>query len=192
MQSVCIIKYKCITKLKYWYFFVNTGWTNRITINKIRIKRTVEDSQPYSYLASLMNCMICFVYGLPVVHPNNTPLLIINGVGFLLEVVYIGIFCQYSPYDLCVSPCSSSMVFYSNTLCFDIYINFCLMQFKIFKILALELVIVICVLASVLGGPYTPGVEKIIDHVLGILFIICGILMYGSHAIIIVRYLSLL
>ncbi|KAF3332914.1 bidirectional sugar transporter SWEET5-like protein [Carex littledalei] len=104
-----------------------------------------------------MNCMICFVYGLPVVHPNNTPLLVINGGGFLLEVIYIAIFYKFSPSDL---------------------------RLKIFGILALELAFVICVLASALGGAYTPGGEKGID-VLGIFCIISGILMYGSPVIII-------
>lgn len=159
-----------------------------------------------------MNCMICFAYGLPIGHPSNWRLLIINGGNFLFEVTYICIFYKFSPADLRVSTVSFffwSSILYSvgllltlklknyiivvGVLCqyfiFRYTHNSCLMQDKISRILAGELAYVILVLPLVLYGIcilygiYTPDV-------LGIHCIITGTLMYGSPTIIIVRYFN--
>ncbi|XP_078148638.1 bidirectional sugar transporter SWEET5-like [Carex rostrata] len=112
------------------------------TIYNHWIQRTVKDSKPYSYLAALMNCMICFAYGLPFGHPSNWHLLIINGGSFLFEVTYICIFYKFSPADL---------------------------RDKISRILAGELAYVMLVLPLVLYGIYTPDVLGIHCIITGIL-----------------------
>jgi solute carrier family 50 (sugar transporter) len=68
--------------------------------------KAVEQYSPIPYLATLLNCMMWVVYGLPVVHPNSVLVLTINGTGFLIEALYISIFLVFSPRPLRVGPCS--------------------------------------------------------------------------------------
>ncbi|XP_078148641.1 bidirectional sugar transporter SWEET6b-like [Carex rostrata] len=118
-------------------------------------KGAVDDFSLLSDLFTLLNCMLSIVYALPVVHPNNLPLLTINGVGFLIETIYIGLFLKFSPRHL---------------------------RIKIFRSLALELVFLVGVLFDVLV--YSQGPLKNTD-VLDILCVISGILMYGAPLLII-------
>ncbi|CAH2071006.1 unnamed protein product, partial [Thlaspi arvense] len=62
------------------------------TFVRIVIKKSVEDYSPVPYLATLINCMVWVLYGLPMVHPNSTLVVTINGAGVLIETVFITIF----------------------------------------------------------------------------------------------------
>lgn len=55
----------------------------------------MEQFSPAPYLATLINCMLWVLYGLPVVHPHSTLVMTINGAGTLIEIVYIAVFLVY-------------------------------------------------------------------------------------------------
>ncbi|KAI4303626.1 hypothetical protein MLD38_039234 [Melastoma candidum] len=59
------------------------------TIVRIWKKGSVEQYSAAPYLATLMNCMMWVLYGLPMVNPNSTLIVTINGAGTLIEIVYI-------------------------------------------------------------------------------------------------------
>ncbi|VAI60053.1 unnamed protein product [Triticum turgidum subsp. durum] len=58
--------------------------------------KDVQEFKPDPYLATLMNCLLWFFYGLPIVHPNSTLVLTINGIGLVIEGAYIIIFIIYA------------------------------------------------------------------------------------------------
>lgn len=60
-----------------------------ITILK---KKDVEQFSPIPYLATLLNCLLWVLYGLPIVHPDSTLVLTINGAGVAIQLTYIIIF----------------------------------------------------------------------------------------------------
>ncbi|ERN06624.1 hypothetical protein AMTRI_Chr01g112820 [Amborella trichopoda] len=59
-------------------------------------KRAVEHFSAVPYVATLLNCMMWVLYGLPIVHPNSILVVTINGVGFVLESFYLTMFLIYS------------------------------------------------------------------------------------------------
>ncbi|XP_018475477.1 bidirectional sugar transporter SWEET7 [Raphanus sativus] len=62
------------------------------TFIQIVKKKSTEEYSPIPYLATLINCLVWVLYGLPMVCPNNTPVLTINGTGVIIEVVFITTF----------------------------------------------------------------------------------------------------
>ncbi|XP_043720399.1 bidirectional sugar transporter SWEET4-like isoform X2 [Telopea speciosissima] len=66
------------------------------TFIQIWKKGSVEQFSPAPYLATLLNCMIWLVYGLPLVHPHSMLLITINGSGFLIELTFVLLFLFYS------------------------------------------------------------------------------------------------
>lgn len=48
------------------------------------------------YLATLINCMVWTLYGLPMVHPGSILVVTINGSGTAIECVYIILFFIFS------------------------------------------------------------------------------------------------
>ncbi|KAJ6705391.1 BIDIRECTIONAL SUGAR TRANSPORTER SWEET [Salix purpurea] len=66
------------------------------TFVQIWRKKSVEQFSPAPYLATLINCMVWVLYGLPVVHPNSTLVWTINGTGIAIEMVYLLLFLLYS------------------------------------------------------------------------------------------------
>lgn len=69
---------------------------HRPTFIRIWKKGSVEQYSPTPYLATLINCMVWVLYGLPMVHPHSTLVVTINGTGTLIELVYILLFLFYS------------------------------------------------------------------------------------------------
>jgi solute carrier family 50 protein (sugar transporter) len=59
-------------------------------------KGSAEHYSPAPYLATLLKCMVWTLYGLPMVHPNSTLVLTINGSGTAIELTYIGLFFIFS------------------------------------------------------------------------------------------------
>ncbi|XP_028757759.1 bidirectional sugar transporter SWEET4-like [Neltuma alba] len=59
-------------------------------------KGTVEQYSAMPYLATLVNCMVWTLYGLPMVHPNSLLVVTINGAGCVVELIYVIIFLIYS------------------------------------------------------------------------------------------------
>ena len=48
------------------------------------------------YLATLLNCLLWMLYGLPWVHPHSTLVLTINGAGVVIELIYVVLFLLHS------------------------------------------------------------------------------------------------
>lgn len=69
---------------------------SRPTFIQIWKKKAVEQYSPVPYLATLVNCMMWALYGLPIVHPNSLLVLTINGAGTGIEIVYVIIFLIYT------------------------------------------------------------------------------------------------
>jgi solute carrier family 50 protein (sugar transporter) len=69
----------------------------RPTFWKIYKKKDVEEFKADPYLATLLNCMLWVFYGLPIVHPNSILVVTINGVGLVVEAIYLMIFFIYAP-----------------------------------------------------------------------------------------------
>jgi hypothetical protein len=67
-----------------------------LTFWRICKARDVEEFKPDPYLATLLNCMLWVFYGIPVVHPNSILVVTINGVGLVIEAIYLTIFFLYS------------------------------------------------------------------------------------------------
>ncbi|KAI8546171.1 hypothetical protein RHMOL_Rhmol07G0097000 [Rhododendron molle] len=66
------------------------------TFIQICKKGSVEQFSAAPYLATLINCSLWVLYGLPMVHPNRTLVLTINGAGVVIELVYLLLFFRYS------------------------------------------------------------------------------------------------
>lgn len=66
------------------------------TFIQIFKKGSVEQYSPAPYLATLINCGLWVLYGLPMVHPNSILVVTINGVGSVIELVYLLLFLRYS------------------------------------------------------------------------------------------------
>ncbi|KAJ4711847.1 Bidirectional sugar transporter SWEET [Melia azedarach] len=61
------------------------------------VKRgSVEQYSAAPYLATLINCMVWVLYGLPMVHPHSILVITINGSGTAIEVIYIILYLIYS------------------------------------------------------------------------------------------------
>ncbi|KAE8816752.1 hypothetical protein D1007_05778 [Hordeum vulgare] len=63
-----------------------------------RIVKTkqVGEEEPYSYMSVLFNAAACVIYGLPVfADKTNKPVMLANGVGVFLELVYVILFIMY-------------------------------------------------------------------------------------------------
>lgn len=56
----------------------------------------MEEFKPDPYIATVLNCLFWILYGLPVVHPDSTLVVTINGVGLALEAIYLLIFLIYA------------------------------------------------------------------------------------------------
>ncbi|XP_077210835.1 bidirectional sugar transporter SWEET6b-like isoform X2 [Tasmannia lanceolata] len=66
------------------------------TFYKIWKKGSVEQFSPIPYLATLLNCMLWVFYGLPIVHPHSLLVVTINGIGLVLESIYLFMYFLYS------------------------------------------------------------------------------------------------
>ncbi|KAI5683467.1 hypothetical protein M9H77_04695 [Catharanthus roseus] len=58
--------------------------------------KSVQAFKPDPYLATILNCAMWTVYGLPFVKPDSILVLTINAIGLLIEAIYISIFLIYS------------------------------------------------------------------------------------------------
>lgn len=58
--------------------------------------KTVKEYSAVPYLATLLNCMMWLLYGLPAVTPHNMLIITINVIGITIELHYIALFLAYS------------------------------------------------------------------------------------------------
>ncbi|TVU32384.1 hypothetical protein EJB05_24114 [Eragrostis curvula] len=66
------------------------------TFWRIWKKGTVEQYSPIPYVATLLNCLMWVLYGLPLVHPHSMLVITINGTGTVIELTYITLFLIFS------------------------------------------------------------------------------------------------
>ncbi|KAI0513764.1 hypothetical protein KFK09_009794 [Dendrobium nobile] len=59
------------------------------TFIRIWKKKSVDEFSVIPYVATLLNCMLWMLYGLPIVHPNSTLVLTINCAGAAIEICYV-------------------------------------------------------------------------------------------------------
>ncbi|XP_042465725.1 bidirectional sugar transporter SWEET5-like [Zingiber officinale] len=116
--------------------------------------KDVKKFSPIPYLATLLNCLLWFFYGLPIVHPNSLLVITINGIGIAFEVFYLTVFLIYAARQG---------------------------RLKVMKLLALEMVFMIVVVTSVLLLIHTTTKRSL---VVGILCIIFGTCMYASPLVV--------
>ncbi|XP_039159061.1 bidirectional sugar transporter SWEET4-like [Eucalyptus grandis] len=62
------------------------------TFYRIVKNKSVEEFKVDPYLATVLNCIFWVLYGLPFVRPDSILIATINGVGLVLELIYICIF----------------------------------------------------------------------------------------------------
>lgn len=86
---------KSLKKILALIKILYVSFSFRPTFIQIVKKKSTEEYSPVPYLATLINCLVWVLYGLPMVHPHNTPVLTINGTGIIIEVVFITIFFVY-------------------------------------------------------------------------------------------------
>ncbi|CAM0948728.1 unnamed protein product [Alopecurus aequalis] len=120
------------------------------TVWKIIKRKDVEEFLPDPYLATLLNCMLWVFYGLPIVHPNSILVVTINGVGLVVEAIYLIIFFIYSPNKK---------------------------RLRMLGVLAIEAVFMVIVILCVMLAAHTHEKRSMI---VGILCIIFGTCMYAS------------
>ncbi|KAK8953968.1 Bidirectional sugar transporter SWEET4 [Platanthera zijinensis] len=58
--------------------------------------KSVEEFSVIPYVATLLNCMLWMLYGLPIVHPNSTLVLTINAAGTAIELCYVILYLFFS------------------------------------------------------------------------------------------------
>ncbi|KAK8967885.1 Bidirectional sugar transporter SWEET4 [Platanthera guangdongensis] len=66
------------------------------TFIRIYKKKSVEEFSIVPYVATLMNCMLWMLYGLPVVHPKSFLVLTINAAGSSIELSYVILYLIFS------------------------------------------------------------------------------------------------
>ncbi|XP_057420723.1 bidirectional sugar transporter SWEET5-like [Lotus japonicus] len=66
------------------------------TFYKIIKEKSVGEYKPDPYLAIMMNCGLWVVYGMPFVHPDSKLIVIINGIGLVVGLVYLTLFWIYA------------------------------------------------------------------------------------------------
>ncbi|KAK1401305.1 Bidirectional sugar transporter SWEET [Heracleum sosnowskyi] len=66
------------------------------TFYRIIKNKSVEEFKPDPYLLTTINCMVWVLYATPFIHPGSTLVLTTNGVGLVIELIYLCIFLLYA------------------------------------------------------------------------------------------------
>ncbi|XAR50164.1 hypothetical protein NMG60_11004418 [Bertholletia excelsa] len=66
------------------------------TFYRIWRAKSVQEFKADPYVATVLNCALWVFYGLPFVHPDSTLVVTINGIGLVIELIYLAIFFIYS------------------------------------------------------------------------------------------------
>ncbi|KAM0849471.1 hypothetical protein ACQ4PT_053720 [Festuca glaucescens] len=127
------------------------------TFRKIIKNKSVQEYRPVPYLAALLNCTLWAFYALPFVRPNNMLVLTVNGIGLLIEAIYVGIF----------------LVLAHNKE-----------RLRMLIVLGIEAVFMVALVLGVLLGAHTRAMRSMI---VGILCVTASTAMYASPLNIIKR-----
>ncbi|KAJ8626168.1 hypothetical protein MRB53_019475 [Persea americana] len=118
------------------------------TFIQIWKKGSVEQFSPVPYLATLLQCLLWVVYGIPLVHPHSILVLTINAAGCVIEFTYVVLFLIYSDRKK---------------------------RLKVFAMLFMETAFVVLVLVLVLTLAHTHERRSLI---VGVLCVVFGTIMY--------------
>ncbi|THF95645.1 hypothetical protein TEA_015255 [Camellia sinensis var. sinensis] len=69
------------------------------TFFKIIKAKSVQEFKADPYVATVLNCALWVIYGLPFVHPDSLLVITINGTGLVIELAYVLIFITYSDWQ---------------------------------------------------------------------------------------------
>ncbi|KAK2994080.1 hypothetical protein RJ640_024344 [Escallonia rubra] len=130
-------------------------------------KKSVEEFQPYPYLATVMNCLFWIFYGTPIVHPHSTLVVTINAVGLVMELCYLSLFLLYPNKD------AKSKSKYPRV--------------KLLATLLTELVVYVIVIVSVLKTCHTYSKRS---EIVGVICIVFGLIMYGSPCLVMYKVIA--
>lgn len=133
----------------------------RPTFIQIWKKGSVEQFSPVPYLATLLQCMLWVVYGLPLVHPHSVLVLTINGSGCVIEFIYVVLFLVYSDRKK---------------------------RLKVFAMLVMETAFVVLVFVLVLTLAHTYERRSLI---VGVLCVVFGTMMYVAPLSVMVSVLNI-
>lgn len=133
----------------------------RPTFVQIVKKGSAEPFSPVPYLATLINCMVWVIYGLPMVHPNSILVITINGAGTAIKLLYITLFLIYSDKKK---------------------------RLKVLLGILVELIFIAIVAILVLTLLHTTKQRSL---VVGIVCILFNIMMYASPLSVMVRFIIL-
>ncbi|PHT29804.1 Bidirectional sugar transporter SWEET6b, partial [Capsicum baccatum] len=69
------------------------------TFIKIWKDKTVMQFKPDPYVVTALNCAVWVFYGMPFVHPDSLLVVTINGIGLVIELIYVTIFFIYAEWQ---------------------------------------------------------------------------------------------
>lgn len=167
----------------------------RPTFYRIIKKKSVEEFQPYPYLGTTINCLFWVLYGTPFIHPGSTLVLTTNGIGLVIELIYLFIFFLYAKDNkqrvrtlhTLLSSIASCLVHINRSISLLELLNLltlvriCILQKLVAGVFLLELVIIALVTGLVIGKVPTIKERTLI---IGIICIIFNIGMYFSPLIV--------
>lgn len=68
----------------------------RPTFKRIIWNKSTEQFSGLPYIYGLLNCLICFWYGLPIISPGIILVATVNSIGAVFQLMYISIFIMYA------------------------------------------------------------------------------------------------
>ncbi|KAJ4703744.1 Bidirectional sugar transporter SWEET [Melia azedarach] len=66
------------------------------TFRRILRNKSTEQFSGLPYIYSLLNCLICLWYGMPVVSPGVILVATVNSIGAVFQLIYVSIFISYA------------------------------------------------------------------------------------------------
>ncbi|KAK9669417.1 hypothetical protein RND81_13G128200 [Saponaria officinalis] len=66
------------------------------TMYRIIKNKSIEKFKVDPYIATILNCVMWIIYGLPQVNPDHILVVTINGIGLGIEIIYVAIFFFFS------------------------------------------------------------------------------------------------
>ncbi|KAI9174012.1 hypothetical protein LWI28_010318 [Acer negundo] len=147
----------------------------RPTFVQIVKKGSVEQYSPVPYLATLINCMVWVLFGLPMVHPHSILVVTINGTGTAIEFVYIALFLFYSDKKKRLKVFLGVLV----ELIFIVVVTFLVLTLLHTTKQRSLVVGIICILFNVMM--YAAPLSVMIPNGLGTMFSLAQLLLYGCY-----------
>ncbi|CAN1779113.1 Bidirectional sugar transporter SWEET7 [Linum perenne] len=144
------------------------------TFIQIWKKKSVEQFKPDPYLATLLNCMAWVVYGLPVIHPNSTLVVTINGAGTVIQLVYVGLYLIYSDKKKRVKVLSIVLLEIAFIVALLLLVVFLVHPIKKRSVIVGALCVVFCIMI------YVAPLSVMIPNGIGVLLAVGQLILYAA------------